>query len=66
MAAIGGVIRVSAISAMFEGDKRLRAHTIRAERRMHETRKEECGMECSSNATSNVRLLKKKKGSKPP
>ena len=65
MAAIGGVIRASAISAMFEGDKHcennaltddcvcipdvLKDVCMKQERR-------KCGMECSINATSNVRL----------
>jgi len=65
MAAIGGVIRVNAISAMFEGDKHrensaltddcaLIPNVMKAVCMKHERRK--CGMESSSNATSNVRL----------
>ena len=65
VAAIGGVSRVSAISVMFEGDKHRESSALTDDcvripdvlkdlRKKHERRK--CGIECSSNTTSKVRI----------
>jgi hypothetical protein len=68
MAAIGGASREGATSVMFEGEKHRESSALTEDcaripdvlndlRMKH--KRWNCGMECSSNAASNIRLKKK-------